>query len=146
MLAASGVENLHGVVAWSPISRVDRWDDATKRKWRSEGRLDIVNQRTQQVMRMSPAVLDDYDVNADRLDILAAVGKLDVPLLVVHGGRDDSVGVEEGRLIASRARDASIIVLEEAGHTFNAIHPLVHVPFELVAAAEVSAHFINAYA
>jgi hypothetical protein len=49
-------------------------------------------------------------------------------------------------VIASRARDGSLVVIDRAGHTFNAIHPLVHIPFELTAAAEVSAHFINAYA
>jgi uncharacterized protein len=146
LLGAADLENVRGVVAWSPISRADRWDEATKMKWREDGSLDIVNQRTRQVMQMSPAVLDDYEANQERLDILAAVSSLSVPVLVVHGARDESVPVEEGRVIASRARDGSLVVIDRAGHTFNAIHPLVHIPFELTAAAEVSAHFINAYA
>jgi len=69
-----------------------------------------------------------------------------VPLLVVHGGADDSVSVEEGRAVAERSPQSSLVVIHRASHTFNAIHPLVHVPFELIAASEVSAHFINAYA
>jgi uncharacterized protein len=146
LLGAADLENVRGVVAWSPISRADRWDEATKRKWREDGSLDIVNQRTRQVMQMSPAVLDDYEANPQALDILAAVASLSVPVLVVHGARDESVPVDEGRVIASRARDGSLVVIDRAGHTFNAIHPLVHIPFELTAAAEVSAHFINAYA
>jgi uncharacterized protein len=146
LLGAADLENVRGVVAWSPISRADRWDEATKREWREHGSLDIVNQRTRQVMQMSPAVLDDYEANHKRLDILAAVASLSVPVLVVHGARDESVPVDEGRVIASRARDGSLVVIDRAGHTFNAIHPLVHIPFELTAAAEVSAHFINAYA
>jgi pimeloyl-ACP methyl ester carboxylesterase len=107
--------------------------------------LEVENARTRQVMRMSPVMLDDYEANRERLDILAAASRLEVPLLVVHGGRDESVPVAEGRLIASHARQSSIAVIERASHTFNAIHPLVHVPFELLTAAELTAHFINAY-
>lgn len=146
ILGAQEVENLRGVIAWSPISRVDRWDEATQREWRAKGVMEVVNARTKQVMRMSPVILDDYEANRERLDILAAAERITKPLLVVHGGADDSVPVEEGRLIASRAPASSLVVISRASHTFNAIHPLVHVPFELTAAAEVTAHFINAYA
>jgi uncharacterized protein len=145
LLAAQDVPYLRGVITWAAISRVDRWDDATKRDWRKRGVLEVENARTKQIMRMSPVILDDYDANASRLDVLAAVDRLRVPLLVLHGGRDESVPVEEGHLIGSRAHEPSLIVVGRASHTFNAIHPLVHVPFELLTAAELSAHFVNAY-
>lgn len=146
ILGAQDVPRLEGVVVWSPISRADRWDEETKRQWRASGSLDVVNARTKQVMKMSPAILDDYDAHRERLDILAAAERLHVPLLVVHGAKDESVPADEGRLIASRAGDASLVVIGPASHTYNAIHPLVNVPFELIVAAEVSAHFISAHA
>lgn len=145
LLGAQDVPKLRGVIAWAPISRVDRWDTATQREWRRRGVLEVENARTKQVMRMSPVILDDYDAHASRLDILAATSRLRVPLLVLHGGRDESVNVAEGRLIASRAAESSLVILHRASHTFNAIHPLVHVPFELLTAAELSAHFVNAF-
>lgn len=145
LLGAQDVPNLTGVVVWSPIARADRWDEETKRDWRARGFLDIENARTKQMMRMSPRILDDFDANAERLDIAAAASRLRVPLLVVHGGRDESVPLAEGQLLAAKAPDASMLVVPRASHTYNAIHPLIHVPFELVAAAEVSAHFVNAY-
>lgn len=141
LLGAQDVPRLRGVIAWSPISRVDRWDEPTIKQWRADGYREELNQRTKQRMRMSTRILDDYEANRERLDIRAAAAALRAPLLVIHGRRDESVPVEEGRLLASTARDASLVVVERAGHTFNAIHPLVHVPFELVLAAEVSAHF-----
>jgi dienelactone hydrolase len=146
LLGAVDVPNLHGVVAWSPISRADRWDDATKRDWRRRGHLEIENARTKQTMRMSTKILDDYEANRKRLDILAAAAALHVPLLVVHGARDESVPAAEGRLIADKVRDSSYLLVDRASHTYNAIHPLVHVPFELLLAAEVTAHFVNAFA
>ena len=146
LLAAAAIPSLRGVAAWAPISRCDRWDDATKRDWRSRGYLEQLNTRTKQVMRMSPAILDDYEANASRFDIVAAVQSLTVPLLVVHGARDESVPLDEGRLLAASKTDSSLLVIEGASHTFNAIHPLVHVPFELTIAAEATAHFIYAHA
>ena len=146
LLGAQDVPNLRGVVVWAPISRVDRWDEATKKTWRKRGVMEVENARTKQIMRMSPVMLDDYEANAERLDILAAASRLNVPLLVLHGGRDESVPADEGRLIASTAPQSSLAVFSRASHTFNAIHPLIHVPFELLTAAELSAHFINAYA
>lgn len=141
ILGARDVPRLCGVAVWSPIARVDRWDEATRKQWRADGFAEVVNQRTKQVMRMSTALLDDCEANRQSLDIVAAASTLTVPLLVIHGARDESVPVEEGRLLASRAPEASVVVIERAGHTFNAIHPLVDVPFELLLAAEVSAHF-----
>jgi len=146
LLGADEVADLCGVITWSAISRVDRWDDATKQQWRRDGFVEVVNARTKQIMRMSSAMLDDAEANAERLDIGAAVGRLKVPLFVVHGARDESVPVAEADAIASRGVDVSKMIIDSATHTYNAIHPLVHVPPELALAAEVAAHFCNAYA
>jgi len=146
ILGAGDVPGLRGVVAWSPIGRADRWDEAAKRDWRTRGYTEVVNLRTKQVMRLSTKILDDYEAHRARLDIGAAAELLRVPLLVIHGGDDDSVPAAEGRELAARYRDASFAMIGGAGHTFNAIHPLIDVPFALVAAAELTAHFINAYA
>lgn len=146
LLGAADVPNLAGVVTWSAIARVDRWDDVTIRAWRAAGHLDVENARTKQIMRMSPRILDDYEANRDRLDVLAAASRLAAPLLVVHGEKDESVPVAEGREIAARAQDGSLLVVKNASHTYNAIHPLIHVPFALSLAAETTAHFVSAYA
>ncbi len=146
LLAARELDDLAGIVTWSSISRIDRWDEETKRKWRARGTLEVLNTRTKQVMPMSTRILDDYERHASRLDILDSAGRLNVPLLSVHGGRDESVPLRESQEIVTRARDSSLMVIEGASHTYNAIHPLLHVPRELEYAAAVSAHFVNAYA
>ena len=142
VLGAASVPRLAGVVTWSPIASANRWDEATKKQWRAEGWLDQMNQRTKQNMRMSTRILDDYEANRERLDIVAAASRLEVPLLVVHGRRDESVSFEEGRRLAAHAPDSSMVIIERAGHTMNAVHPFAGAPFELVLAAELSAHFV----
>src|SRR5712692_1660994 len=76
LLGAHDVPNLRGVITWSAIARADRWDEATKRQWRRDGHIDVINSRTKQVMRTSTRVLEDVETNADRLDILAAASRL----------------------------------------------------------------------
>jgi pimeloyl-ACP methyl ester carboxylesterase len=145
ILGAQDVSDLRAVIAWSPIARCDNWDASTLRDWQERGVTAVVNQRTQQTMRIARDVLDDFEANRERLDIVRAAETLRVPLLVVHGARDESVPLAQGHLLASRADDGSLLVIARAGHTFNAIHPLVHVPFELELAAEASAHFAAAH-
>jgi pimeloyl-ACP methyl ester carboxylesterase len=145
LLSARDIAPLHGIVTWSSIASADRWDDETKRQWRRDGHCDVVNARTHQAMRMSTAILDDYERNVERLDVRAATAALEVPLLVIHGGRDESVLSEEGRTLAAKARDASLLIIEGATHTYNAIHPLVHVPRELSLAGRITASFVEAY-
>ena len=144
LLSSRQIEDLAGVVTWSAISHADRWDAPTKEQWRADGYLDVVNARTRQVMRTSTRVLDDVERAGH--DILQSASNLTAPLLVIHGQRDESVPVEEGRAIASRRADSSLVLIGNASHTYNAIHPLVHVTPELTMATEITAHFIAAYA
>jgi len=85
------------------------------------------------------------DVERRRFDITGAASRLEVPLLIVHGARDESVPVGESAEIAAAAPDASRMIISNASHTYNAVHPLVHVPRELMLAADVTARFICAY-
>ena len=145
LLGARDVPKLSGVATWSSISRVDSWDEATVKAWRRDGYLDVINARTKQNMRMSTSILDDYEAHRDRLDILKNVEQLEVPLLVIHGANDESVPALSGEKIAEHARDVSHLVIANASHTFNAIHPLVNVPFALSLAAQATVHFVGVY-
>jgi pimeloyl-ACP methyl ester carboxylesterase len=122
LLASREIEDLAGVVTWSAIAHADRWDQDAP-----------------------TAAIADYEANHDRLNILDAAERLRVPLLAVHGAKDQTVPLEESRAIFARATDSSLLIIEAASHTFNAIHPLVHVPRELEYAAAVSAHFVGVY-
>lgn len=146
LLAAPHVANLCGVVTWSAIARTDRWDDGTKQRWRRDGFIDVENARTKQMMRMSTRMLDDVEANRDALDIAGAATRIEQPILVIHGARDESVPLSESAEIETAAVDASRVVIANAGHTYNAIHPLVHVPPPLTMAAAVTARFIGVYA
>jgi uncharacterized protein len=52
----------------------------------------------------------------DRFDAARWASSVTVPVLVVHGRRDDVIPVELGRAVASRFRGARVVEVPEAGH------------------------------
>lgn len=145
LLSASSADGCHGVVTWSSIANVDRWDDATVATWRRDGTMLVVNARTGQQMPMSTRILDDVEAHRDRLSVERAAANMKLPLLVVHGGRDESVSPDEARRIVRVASNVSLVMIEGGSHTYGAIHPLVHIPRELRIAMTVTKRFVRAY-
>jgi|SRR5919201_1386924 dienelactone hydrolase len=70
-------------------------------------------------------------------DVVDAASRLNVPLLVIHDAASP---------ISEAARDASQVIIRNAREAFNATEPILHVPRELMLAADVTARFISAYA
>lgn len=124
MLISAAEEAPARIAVWAAIDDADRFGEEAKKVWRATGVLEVPNGRTGQIHRMSVAGLDDLEANAERLDILAQVGRIDAPLLVVHGDADPTVEVEAARRIAARARHAELEILAGEGHAFGARHPM----------------------
>jgi dienelactone hydrolase len=125
VLEAARDERVAALVTWAAISTVNRWPAGVMAQWRKTGRNDVTNARTGEVLPLYTDVLDDNEANADRLDILAAAGRITAPWLLVHGELDESVSPEEGvRLAAAMRHPASRHeVIGGGGHTFGARHP-----------------------
>lgn len=121
------------VVTWAAIDDVDRFDAATKAAWRRDGAITVHNARTGQVHRIELGALDDVEANRERLDVLAAARRLRMPTLVLHGTDDTSVPPSAAERIhgALPPGIGSLLLLEGAGHTFGARHPLEEVPADL---------------
>ncbi|HEY7683193.1 MAG TPA: alpha/beta fold hydrolase [Gemmatimonadales bacterium] len=125
ILAASRDPRVHALVTWSAISTVDRWPGQGA-EWRKKGRLDVTNTRTGEVLPLYTDVLDDVEGRGKELDIRDAARRLAIPWLLLHGGDDASVPVEEARALAEAAAPSHpprVIILPGAGHTFGAVHP-----------------------
>jgi uncharacterized protein len=116
---------IRALVTWASISQPMRWPVDTVRQWRKDGKLDVVNSRTGQVLPLSTDILDDIERHEKgRLDIRTAAANVRVPWLIIHGGADEAVPVEEARALeqASRGR-GRLKVIETGGHTLGARHP-----------------------
>jgi uncharacterized protein len=125
ILQAARDPRVRALVTWAAISSVERWPAPQRSSWRAAGRTDIQNTRTGQVLPLYTDVLDDIEQHASALDIEAAGHRLQVPWLVIHGTKDESVPFAEAeRLKAASARpDTRLLPIEGGGHTFGAVHP-----------------------
>ncbi len=121
------------LVTWAAIGSVDRWSEEAKSAWRRRGFVNIQNARTGQVMPLLTSLLDDIDRHeGSSLNIPAAAARIQVPWLIVHGQKDESVeAADAGTLHDASGRRAQLLVIPEAGHTFGATHPLKEVSPQL---------------
>lgn len=119
-------ERLRALVTWASLATYDRVSDDDKARWRRDGGLPVVNSRTNQVMTLGLGLLEDLEAHPERLDIVAAAGRVTAPWLIVHGTDDEAVSVEDGRTLHGAAGGSATVELHElagAGHTFGAGHP-----------------------
>ncbi len=143
IITAAEDARVGSLVTWSAISAADRWTPEQKQEWRRAGRLEVLNARTGQVMPLGLDLLEDVERNADRLDILEAAARLQVPYLIIHGTEDESVSIAEGERLAEAApaETTRFERIEGAGHTFGAVHPFQGTTEHLSRAIELTAEW-----
>jgi len=126
LLTAPHKPEAAAVATWSSVATFNRYSDDVKRKWRRDGYFEVVNQRTGQIMRLGLGLLEDFEQHQDNLlNIEQAVKNMHRPLLIVHGGNDESVPVEEAHRLYgwSDKQQTLLAIISGAGHTFDAKHP-----------------------
>ena len=147
VLRAADDPTLTALVTWAAVSTPMRWTPDVVRRWRTEGKLDVVNARTGQVLPLATDIVDELDRDASRrLDILRAAGRVVSPWLIVHGEADESVPVEEGEaLLEASAGRAQLRVIANGGHTFGAKHPWQGTTPELDQAMDATVEWFSRY-
>ncbi len=138
LLHASEAGGIRTVLGWATITQVASWTAEKRRLWREQGYLEVPAHRGWQ--RMLPDVIDDADENRGRFNLRAAAGRIDCPVVFVHGTRDRGVAVTAIQEFAARfpSGQARVEVIEGGGHNFGSRHPLETAPPALTQAIEVS--------
>jgi len=146
VLAARRHPRVRALVTWAAIASVVRWNEAQRKGWREQGKIDIVNSRTGQVLPIYTDVLDDIEAHAESsLDIQAAAANLEIPWLIIHGDRDETVPLLEGEILERAAGDrAELLAIEGGGHTFGAVHPWAGPTAELERVFDATVRFFSA--
>ncbi|MEO0649934.1 MAG: hypothetical protein AAFZ65_04575 [Planctomycetota bacterium] len=131
------------IATWASAARVGRYESARLEEWRAHGYL-WVQLADGRRLRLERDLLDDFESRPERLDVLQAAGRLDLPVLLLQGERDRNVLEAEARELERAYPEgrATVQVIEGAGHNFAARHPLTEVRPPLEAALSVTAeHF-----
>lgn len=125
-LLSSLIEKVDAYIVWASVDKLDRYTNRQKTEWRKQGFVEVLNSRTNQMMRMNFSLLEDIEKNkSGSLSIENAVKDLHKPLLIFHGEQDLTVPITEGEQIYNWS-DKSITEFERfptCGHTFDIVHP-----------------------
>ncbi len=126
-LATGTKEDLiNSVATWSAVADFNRYSDKHKKRWREKGYFEVLNTRTNQMMRLNSVLLEDLEEHKDDLlNLEKAARELGKPLLIVHGAQDVAVPIREGKQLRDWADDdkTEFFRVENTGHTFGAVHP-----------------------
>lgn len=126
LLTASKRDDIKGVALWASISKFDRYSERQKAVWRKNGYFEVLNTRTNQLMRLNVSLLDDIEKNANgSLNLEKSVRNLNCPLLIAHGNQDLAVPVTEAEQIYEWADKSKteFYKIFGTGHTFDITHP-----------------------
>ncbi|MGI8617648.1 MAG: alpha/beta hydrolase family protein [Gemmatimonadaceae bacterium] len=136
------------LATWASIATIERWSAEQIREWQQRGFIEVVNSRTNQVMRIDKTALDEC-VSESRygLDVERAAERVRANWLIVHGTNDDVVPVEDAHTLAransrgDHGMQAELRLIEGANHVFGATHPLTAASPQLVAVIDRTADF-----
>ncbi len=124
VLGADALGGVQALVTWAAIASLQRYADVFAADIEAEGIAWVVNTRTGQRLPLRRDMLDDLRANPERLDVMAAAGRIRSPWLILHGAADQSVPLDDARTLArSAGPTARLEVIEGAGHTLDAVHP-----------------------
>ncbi len=126
LLYAADAGCYEALVTWAAIADFVRWDQQTIRTWRLEGKIDVVNARTGEVLPLYTDCLDDIECHcADRLCLERAAASVGVPWLIIHGDSDEAVAPADARQHYRAASKSStqLQFIPGGSHTLGARHP-----------------------
>ncbi|MCU0405451.1 MAG: prolyl oligopeptidase family serine peptidase [Ignavibacteriaceae bacterium] len=126
LIVSSKRNEIDAVVTWAAVANFNRYTKRQAKEWQRTGFFEVLNTRTNQMMRLNVSLLEDIEKNkTDLLNIEKAANTLNKPLLILHGEQDLTVKIEEGEQIYSWSNKklTEFHKIKAAGHTFDITHP-----------------------
>jgi len=126
LLVSAKRKEIKAVVTWAAVANFNRYSKRQAKEWRKNGFFEVLNTRTNQMMRLNVSLLDDIEQNKDDLiNLEKATNNLNKPLLIIHGEQDLSVPIKEGEQIYnwSNKEITEFYKIKATGHTFDIAHP-----------------------
>lgn len=146
ILKAHEDSRVKGLVTWAAVPDLEnRWSKEQLEQWKNDGVLYILNSRTKQNMPLYYQLVEDYIQNSTRFSIPIAVKNMPVPMLSFHGDQDETVLLEEAKIIKQWNPNLDFRVVKGSNHTFGGEHPFnqTELPSHTVTVVSQSIDFLN---
>ncbi len=125
LFASKFPEYVDKVVTWAAVSNYQHlFRSLDIEKWRTDKTIHIDNVRTQQKMPLDFSVYQDLIDHKQDYDVLTAIQKVNKPVLLIHGKKDEVVPYKHAEDLFDACSHSVLIPVNEAGHTFGCAHPM----------------------
>ena len=148
IVTASQRKSVDAVAVWASISNFDRYTHKQKASWQKKGFSEVLNSRTNQMMKLNLDLLKDIEKNKDdKLNIEKSVKNFNKPLFIAHGDQDASVPFSEAKELYNWSDKELTHFLEipGTGHTFDMVHPFERSNPKFEMLLEETNSFFNKY-
>ena len=147
VLKASNDQRISKIITWAGVSDfASRFPNGdTLELWKKKGVAYITNARTNQQMPHYIQFYTSFKENEVFLNIQAAVKRLSIPYLIVHGSLDETVPLQEAKDLNTWYPESQLEIIDGANHTFGSSQPWTQhtLPSDLAAAVERTINFIG---
>ncbi|MFD0589429.1 alpha/beta hydrolase family protein [Paenibacillus sp. GCM10027627] len=141
VLFAAEHSEIRGVASWNGIANVNLFDEAFREGVLRDGVGYVENARTKQRMPIEKLFFEDLDANRERFDIVAKAAELRTPVLFIQGMRDSERLINGFARLQEAASHHRFEKLEDATHTFGAVHPFAGTTNDLEQAIALTREF-----
>jgi pimeloyl-ACP methyl ester carboxylesterase len=145
VITAVNNQHVKGLVTWSSITAFNSlWKLEQEATWKKEGKIYVENARTKEKMPLNVSLLEDFEQNKEKLDIVAQAKQVNIPWLIVQGDEDINVPFENAVKLANANPTSKLVKIENANHVYGASHPFNGdtLPGQLFQVAEKSVKFL----
>ena len=146
ILQAANNPHVKGLITWSSIADFSSlWKKEQESDWKKDGKIEVVNARTKEKMPLNITLLEDFENNREKLDILSAAKQVNVPWLIIQGDDDVNVPFKTAEKLANANLASRLVKIDGANHVYGAVHPFPGetLPPQLFEVCEKSLKFLN---
>lgn len=124
MLKAGEDTRIKKVSPWASVNEFGKyWKRDEMEKIKTDGVIYVTNQRTKQSLPIYWQMYEDYFAHLQRLYIPDVVKRLTIPMIIVHGTKDETVPYSAALELKEWKPDAELMPIEGGNHVFGAKHP-----------------------
>jgi pimeloyl-ACP methyl ester carboxylesterase len=124
ILKAKEDSRVKKVCTWASVNEFSKyWTPEELEKIKREGVGYVGNARTKQMMPIKWQLYENYFANLHRLFVPDAVRALNIPMLIIHGTKDETIPVEAAKEMSQWNKRAELLLLEDSNHNFGGKHP-----------------------
>ena len=123
-LKAGEDKRVKKVAPWNSVNEFGKyWKKEEMEKIKHDGVIYVTNSRTKQSLPIYWQMYEDYFAHLDRLYIPDVVKRLTIPMVIIHGTKDETVPYSAAQEMKEWKPDAELVPIEGANHVFGARHP-----------------------